>query len=64
MLSQALRTDLFAAPASASIRMEPFDYRGVRLRPSRWQEQSDVARDVYAGFSHDDILHSSAYRPP
>lgn len=58
MLTQALRgTDLRAAPAAATIRIEPFDYRGVRLRPSRWQVQADTARDVYAGFSNDDILH-------
>jgi hypothetical protein len=32
------------------------DYRGVRLRESRWQKQHQAARDFYFGVSDDDIL--------
>ena len=38
-------------------RLEPFDYQRVRLRPSRWKQQADAARDFYAGVPDDDILH-------
>ena len=37
--------------------LEPFDYRGVRLRSSRWLDQYQSARDYYLGVSDDDILH-------
>ena len=43
-------------PASR-IKIEPFDYQGVRLRPSRWQQQYQSARDYYFGVSDDDILY-------
>jgi len=46
-----------SAQAAGSARIAPMDYRGVRLRPSRWQAQCDASRDVYFGFSDDDILH-------
>jgi hypothetical protein len=42
---------------AAGIRLEPFDYRGVRLRPSRWHEQVRAARDFYLALEDDDILH-------
>lgn len=42
--------------AAAPLRLEPFDYEGVRLRPSRWQEQCDAARAFYQAVSDDDIL--------
>jgi DUF1680 family protein len=42
---------------SNAARIEPFDYQGVRLRPSRWKDQSDAARDYYAAVPDDDILH-------
>jgi uncharacterized protein len=42
--------------APAKIKIEPFDYRGVKLRASRWQKQYQVARDFYFGVSDDDIL--------
>jgi DUF1680 family protein len=48
---------LDAQPASASLRLEPFDYRGVRLRKSRWLDQVQSARDYYLSVSDDDILH-------
>ena len=43
-------------PASR-IKIEPFNYQGVRLRPSRWQQQYQSARDYYFGVSDDDILY-------
>lgn len=48
-----------ASPATpeASEKLEPFDYRGVRLLPSRWLDQYQSTRDYYAGVSDDDILH-------
>ncbi len=39
------------------LKVEPFDYQGVRLRESRWQKQYQAARDFYFGVSDDDILH-------
>ena len=39
--------------------LEPFDYRGVKLGPSRWQRQYASAREFYLGVSEDDILHGS-----
>jgi hypothetical protein len=42
--------------ASSRIKLETFDYADVRLRPSRWQEQYQSARDFYFGVSDDDIL--------
>ena len=39
------------------VRIEPFDYEGVRLRPSRWKDQVDGAREFYFGLSNDNILH-------
>jgi DUF1680 family protein len=47
----------YGEQATGRVRIAPMDYRGVRLRPSRWQAQSDAAREVYFGFSNDDILH-------
>jgi len=45
--------------ASSVAKIEPFDYEGVRLRPSRWKEQSDAAREFYFGLPNDDILHGN-----
>src|SRR5580704_6570999 len=42
---------------SSKIKIEPFDYRGVRLRASRWQKQFQAAHDFWLGLSEDDILH-------
>lgn len=36
--------------------LEPFNYQGVRLRNSRWQQQYETARRFYLGVSDDDIL--------
>jgi uncharacterized protein len=46
-----------SASASTRARIDAFDYQGVRLKPSRWKEQSDRAREFYLGLSNDDILH-------
>jgi DUF1680 family protein len=46
-----------AEPAAPRARLEPFDYRGVRLRKSRWLDQYLAARDYYLAVSDDDILH-------
>ncbi|MFH1942770.1 MAG: beta-L-arabinofuranosidase domain-containing protein [bacterium] len=42
--------------SSDRMRIEPFDYTGVRLLSSRWQEQYQSARDYYFNVSNDDIL--------
>jgi len=47
---------LKAPTASTRIKIEPFGYRGVRLRDSRWQKQYQAARDFYFAVSDDDIL--------
>jgi uncharacterized protein len=39
------------------VRIESFDYRGVRLRASPWQRQYASAREFYASLPEDDILH-------
>ena len=38
-------------------RIEPFDYQGVRLLNSRWQQQIQENRAYYLGLTNDDILH-------
>ena len=44
-------------PARSSlIKIEPFDYRGVRLKEGRWLDQYLAAREFYLGLSEDDIL--------
>ncbi len=60
-LAQTARGATLQAPdsttAAARLKIEPFDYHGVRLRESRWQKQYQAARDFYFGVSDDDILH-------
>lgn len=46
-----------AASAPGPRRIEAFDYRGVRLRDSRWRRQVLDARDYYLAVPDDDILH-------
>jgi len=41
----------------ARVLLEPFDYDGVQLRPSRWLSQLQTAREFYLAVSDDDILH-------
>ncbi len=36
--------------------LDAFEYDGVRLLPSRFQEQVALARDVYGGIPNDDLL--------
>ena len=43
--------------AGAAAPLEPFDYRGVRLGPSRWRDQYQQTRDYYFSVSDDDILN-------
>jgi len=49
-------SSLFSSSSSSRIKLEPFDYQGVWLLKSRWQEQYQSARDFYLGISNDDIL--------
>ncbi len=41
----------------ATTALETFDYRGVRLLPSRWLDQYKQTRDYYLTVSDDDILN-------
>jgi uncharacterized protein len=59
VLSQQPMTMSAQRLASRVAKIEPFDYQGVRLRPSRWKEQSDAAREFYFALSDDDILHGN-----
>ena len=43
-------------PPASLIKIEPFNYDGVRLLDSRWQKQYQAARDFYFNVSDDDIL--------
>src|SRR5258708_4686520 len=45
------------SPSSGGTKLEPFDYRGVRLLASRWQEQFQAAREFWLQLPEDDILH-------
>jgi uncharacterized protein len=42
---------------AAKLVIEPFNYDGVKLLSSRWQRQSQAARDFWMSLSEDDILH-------
>jgi len=64
--SKAAATLGFASPAravaaslsdsSSRLRIQAFDYQGVKLRDSRWRTQVQTARDYYLNVSNDDIL--------
>jgi DUF1680 family protein len=45
-----------ASDSSSRLRIEAFDYQGVKLRDSRWRTQVQTARDYYLNVSNDDIL--------
>lgn len=45
-----------SAGSSSRLRLETFNYQGVKLRESRWQQQYQAARDYYFAVSDDDIL--------
>ncbi len=53
---QALGQDRPKSNPARSL-IEPFDYDGVTLLPSRWQSQYQAARDFWLALSEDDILH-------
>lgn len=67
MAVNGLSTTIDAAPAAASIdavkpaagtiKIEPFDYEGVKLLPSRWLNQYTNAHETYLAIPVDDILH-------
>ncbi|HEX3877610.1 MAG TPA: beta-L-arabinofuranosidase domain-containing protein [Bryobacteraceae bacterium] len=52
----ALSGDALAAAPDSRIRLETFDYDGVRLLDSRWKDQVQQARDYYFNLADDDIL--------
>ncbi len=56
LFAHAARGRSPAAP-SADMRLQPFDYVGVRLLDSRWLHQSEAGRNYYFGLTNDDILH-------
>jgi len=45
-----------SASSASRIKLQTFDYRGVRLLKSRWLEQVRQARDYYFALPDDDIL--------
>jgi hypothetical protein len=47
--------DLKLSPG-ARVLLKPFDYSGVKLRPSRWQKQAAEGRDFYMALPDDDVL--------
>ena len=55
--AHGIRLDAQPARRPATTKLEVFDYAGVRLRPSRWQQQYLAGRDFYLALSDDDILH-------
>jgi DUF1680 family protein len=56
ILAQAARGQTRSSVPDSRIKLESFNYRGVRLRQSRWQSQVQNARDFYFNISNDDIL--------
>lgn len=54
-LPRAFGAASLAGPGGSAL--ETFDYRGVRLLPSRWLDQYQHTRDYYLSVSDDDILH-------
>ncbi len=57
-MAQLAKGDPISSPASpVKLKIEAFDYRGVKLRPSRWQKQFQAAHDFWLGLPEDDILH-------
>ena len=63
LVQTARGMDLPTPAPPARIKLEPFDYQGVRLRESRWLKQYQAARDFWLGLSEDDILHVIARQP-
>jgi DUF1680 family protein len=51
-------TPAWAAPSpDGLIKLEPFDYKDVRLRPGRWHSQYQAALEFLLTFPEDDLLH-------
>src|ERR1035438_4417437 len=48
--------DSAPSPSSPRIHIEPFDYQGVRLLSSQWQQQIQENRAYYLSLTNDDIL--------
>jgi hypothetical protein len=47
-VAQIAKGDPISSPASpAKFKIEAFDYRGVKLRASRWQKQFQAAHDFW-----------------
>ena len=64
MLAKAVRASGAQASSSSSrVRLEAFDFHGVRLRASQFQGQYQAARDFYFGVSNDDILQGLLAAP-
>jgi DUF1680 family protein len=42
---------------SSRVRLEAFDYSGVRLLPSRFRDQYQATRDFYLALPNDDLVH-------
>lgn len=57
LAAESARAAAGTATPYKKVAIEPFDYSGVTLRPSRWQRQAEAGRDFYYGLSNDDILH-------
>ncbi len=57
MAARAAGARASATLPASRLRIEAFDYEGVRLLKSRWQEQVQRAREFYMGLPDDDILH-------
>ena len=57
LVAQAARgSESQAQGAGGRVVLEPFDYQGVRLRPSRWLRQYDAGREFFLRVPDDDIL--------
>ncbi len=59
MVAQATKAGTFSlrsADSAVKVKLEPFDYRGVRLLGSRFLHQYQHAREYYYGVPDDDIL--------
>jgi hypothetical protein len=54
-IAESLAQEAPLSPTKFAI--EPFNFEGVRLLPSRWQKQYEAARDFWLALPEDDILH-------
>ena len=57
-VSHAAQAFAAEGPAGgAKVMLQPFDYDGVKLLPSRWQKQYQATREFWMALPEDDILH-------